>query len=242
MGGLKMKTIGLLGGMSWESSAVYYRLINEGVRERLGGMHSAPCVLVSVDFAQTHRMQMAGEWSEVGGVLAGGLRGLAAAGADFCVLCTNTMHKLAPMLEREGVLPLLHIADATAEAVRAAGVRRVGLLGTRFTMEETFYTDRLLGQGLEVVVPEETDRAEVNRVIFEELVQGKLLASSRRTYGEIISRLVDEGAQGVILGCTEIGLVIEEGDASIPLFDTTRIHATAAVTRALEGADSRIEP
>lgn len=224
-----MKTIGLIGGMSWESTLPYYRLINEGVRQRLGGLHSARLVLYSVDFHDIEALQRSDRWDESGVLLAGAGRALAAAGADFLVLCTNTMHRVADAIEAGSGLPLLHIADATAAAIRDAGVSRVGLLGTRFTMEQPFYRERLVATGIDVAIPDATDRAEVHRVIYEELCLGVVSPRSRQVFREVIARLVAGGAQAIILGCTEIGLLVQAGDASVPLFDTTRIHAQRAV-------------
>ncbi|MFD5704416.1 aspartate/glutamate racemase family protein [Streptomyces lasiicapitis] len=228
-----MKTIGLIGGMSWESSAEYYRLLNELVRERLGGLHSARCVLHSVDFAEIERLQVAGEWERAGDVLAAAAKGLEAAGADLVLICTNTMHKVAGQVESVLSVPLLHLGDATAEAVRAAGVRRVGLLGTAFTMEQDFYRDRLASHGLEVLVPDEAGRDVVHRVIYEELCLGVVRDESRAAYQEVIAALVRDGAEGVILGCTEIELLIGQEHSPVPVFPTTRLHAEAAVDAAL---------
>ncbi|MGB3443688.1 MAG: aspartate/glutamate racemase family protein [Actinophytocola sp.] len=225
-----MKVIGLLGGMSWESSIEYYRYVNERVRDRLGGLHSAHCVMYSVDFAEIERMQSAGEWDEAGDRLAEAAAGLALAGADFVVLCTNTMHKVA---DRITVLPLLHLGDATAAAVTRTGVRRIALLGTAFTMEEDFYRDRLATHGLDVLVPDEDDRAEVHRVIYEELVVGVVREESRQAYRDVIERLVDRGAEGVILGCTEIELLVGQADSPVPVFPTTRLHAELAADYAM---------
>lgn len=225
-----MKVIGLLGGMSWESTAEYYRIVNERARERLGGLHSAHCVLYSVDFAEIEELQVGGQWAEAGDRLAAATDALRAAGADFLVLCTNTMHKVADRLTG---LPLLHLGDATAAAVRRAGARTVGLLGTAFTMEQDFYTGRLRQHGLQVLVPDAADRAEVHRVIYEELVVGDVRAESRQAYREIIGRLVERGAQGVILGCTEIELLVGPDDSPVPVFPTTRLHAELAVDHAL---------
>lgn len=231
-----MRTIGLIGGMSWESSAEYYRLINEAVKQRLGGLHSARSLLLSVDFAEIEAMQSGGRWNEAGGLLADAARQLERAGADCVVLCTNTMHKVADAITSATALPFLHIADATAAAIHAAGLRRVGLLGTRFTMEQDFYRGRLAEQhGLEVLVPEVTDRAVVNRVIYEELCLGMISAEARAQYRAIIERLIGQGAEGVILGCTEITLLVSQADSAVPLFDTTRLHAGAAVDFALAG-------
>jgi len=226
-----MKTIGLIGGMSWESSAEYYRVINEEVKRRLGGLHSAKLVLYSVDFAPIQEMQAAAAWSEATEVMADAARRVEAAGADFIVICTNTMHRMADGVEQAVQIPLLHIADATAAAVREAGLSSIGLLGTRYTMEEDFYKGRLEARhGLQVVIPEPDDRELVNRVIYEELCLGRILEISRNSYLRVIADLVAGGAQGIILGCTEIGLLVGEAEATAaPLFDTARIHALKAV-------------
>jgi aspartate racemase len=230
-----MKTIGLVGGMSWESSVEYYRIINETIKARLGGFHSAKSVLYSVDFAEIETLQHQGEWPETAQILSRAAASLEAAGADFIVLCTNTMHKVAAEIESAVGIPLLHIADATARQVSSRGLKKIGLLGTRFTMEEDFYKGRLTQKhGLEVLVPDAADREIVHRVIYQELVVGRVEPSSRRQFVRIIERLAGEGAEGVILGCTEIGLLVKEGDSPIPLFDTTRIHAEAAVDLALK--------
>lgn len=229
-----MKTIGMIGGMSWESSSVYYRLINEEVRQRLGGHHSAKSVMVSVDFAEIEEMQRAGDWESAGEAMAEAARNVEAGGAEFLLICTNTMHKNAPEVEAAVDIPLLHIASATATAVKAHGISSVGLLGTRFTMEEDFCIDQLRQEGLEVLVPGEDDRSEVDRIIFEELVFGDIRLPSRAAYIEIMSGLVEDGAGGVILGCTEIGLLVNSGDCEVPVFDTTQVHALAAVDAALE--------
>ena len=221
-----MKVIGLLGGMSWESSLEYYRVVNQRVRERLGGFHSAHCVLYSVDFAEIEELQAAGHWEVAGKRLDEAAAALRQAGADFLVLCTNTMHKVADQITG---LPLLHLGDATAAAVLGAGVRRVGLLGTAFTMEQDFYVDRLAGHGLDVLVPPGEDRTEVHRVIYEELVLGVVRDESRQAYREVIGRLVERGAEGVILGCTEIELLVGAQDSPVPVFPTTRLHVEAAV-------------
>lgn len=225
-----MKVIGLLGGMSWESSIEYYRHVNERVRERLGGLHSAHCVMYSVDFAEIERLQVSGDWDEAGAQLAEAAAALAMAGADFIVLCTNTMHKVADQIT---VLPLLHLGDATAAAVKGAGVTRIGLLGTAFTMEQDFYRDRLASHGLDVLVPDEDDRAEVHRIIYDELVVGVVRDDSRDAYRKVIRRLVDRGAEGVILGCTEIELLVTQDDSPVPVFPTTRLHAELAADHAL---------
>ena len=229
-----MKTIGLLGGMSWESTLPYYRHINEAVRERLGGLHSARLVLYSLDFHEIEALQRQGDWAAAGTLLADAARHLESAGADFLLLCTNTMHKVADAIEAASALPLLHIADPTAAAIQAAGLQRVGLLGTRFTMEQPFYRQRLEDRhGIQVLVPDEPDRAEVHRVIYEELCRGVVSEASRQAYRKVISRLVARGAQAVILGCTEIGLLVRADDAEVPLFDTCVLHAQAAAERAL---------
>lgn len=229
-----MKTIGLIGGMSWESTIPYYRQINQTIKERLGGLHSAKIVLFSVDFHEIERLQHAGDWDAAGALLAGAARSLRAAGADFLVLCTNTMHKVAPAIEAAVDIPLLHIADPTAEAIREAGVTKVGLLGTRFTMEQAFYKDRLQEKfDLQVLTPSDDERQVVHRIIYEELCLGRILDESRDAYRRIIASLVERGAQAVILGCTEISLLVGPQDASVPLFDTTAIHARRAAERAL---------
>lgn len=229
-----MKTIGLIGGMSWESTVPYYQEINELVRTRLGGLHSARLVLYSVDFFDIERLQVTGRWDEAGDALAGAAKAVAAAGADFLVLCTNTMHKVAPAIEAAVSIPLVHIADATAAAVKSKGIGKVGLLGTRFTMEEDFYRGRLQSlHGIDVLVPEAEDRAVVHRVIYEELCVGVVSEESRALYRGVIGRLVQRGAAGVILGCTEIAMLVSQTDSPVPVFDTTRIHAASAVDLAL---------
>jgi aspartate racemase len=229
-----MKTIGLIGGMSWESTLPYYRLINEGVKQRLGGLHSARLVLHSVDFHEIEVLQREDRWDEAGAMLAQAARSLDAAGADLLVLCTNTMHKVADAIEAATPLPLLHIADCTGDAIRAAGLRRVGLLGTRFTMEQDFYRGRVEQRhGIEVLTPPAPDRAQVHRIIYDELCRGEVRDASRAIYREIIARLVAQGAEAVVLGCTEIGLLVGDDDASVPLFDTTAIHAARAVEESL---------
>ncbi|MEV8319458.1 aspartate/glutamate racemase family protein [Streptomyces sp. NPDC059900] len=230
-----MRTIGLIGGMSWESSAEYYRLLNELVRERLGGLHSARCVLYSVDFAEIERLQVAGEWEAAGDVLAGAGKAVEAAGVDLVLICTNTMHKVAEQVQAALSVPLLHLADATAAAVLGGGLRRVGLLGTAFTMEQDFYRERLAAHGLDVLVPDAEGRALVHRVIYEELCLGVVHEASRAGYQNVIEDLVREGAEGVILGCTEIELLIGQEHSPVPVFPTTRLHAEAAVAAALEG-------
>lgn len=229
-----MKTIGLIGGMSWESSIEYYRIINEETRRRVGGLHSAKSVMVSVDFDDIETLQHRGAWDEAATLLIAAGKSLEAGGANFAVLCTNTMHKVAPDIQSNIHIPLLHIADATAERIKADGIRRIGLLGTRFTMEEDFYRGRLSQTyGLEVITPEPDDRRTVNRIIYEELCLGDILSESRNEYVKIMERLIRRGAEGIILGCTEIGLLVQQADSRVPLFDTTKIHAEAAVAFAL---------
>ncbi len=228
-----MKTIGLLGGMSWESSVLYEQIINTEVRARLGGVHSADLLVRSYDFAVIEGLQSAGEWDEAGTMLAADARRLQECGAGLILLCTNTMHRVADTIEAALDVPFLHLADTTAEAVRRSGLDRVALLGTRYTMEQEFYRHRLERHGLSVVVPNEPDRSVVHDVIYDELVQGRIEAASRRRYLEIIDRLIARGAQGIIAGCTEIELLVGPGDVPCPYFATTRIHAEAAVEIAL---------
>jgi aspartate racemase len=229
-----VKTIGLIGGMSWESSIEYYRIVNQVVRERLGGLHSAKSVMASVDFADVEDLMQRGAWDAVEAILVDAAKRLEIAGADFILICTNTMHKLAPQVQKRVYIPLLHIADATAEEVRARGLKKVALLGTRFTMLEDFYRGRLSrNYGLEVIVPGQSEIDIVDHIIFEELCRGEIRPSSKETYLKIIAALATAGARGVILGCTEIGLLVKPDDVRLPLFDTTRIHAEAAVNFAL---------
>ncbi len=228
-----MRTIGMIGGMSWESTAVYYRLANELVRERLGGLHSARLLLSSVDFAEIEQAQAEGRWEEAGRLLAHEARRLEGAGADLLVLCTNTMHKVADAIEDSATIPLLHLGDVTAAAVQARGLRTVGLLGTAFTMSQDFYRGRLESHGLRVLVPGEEDQALVHRVIYEELCLGVVREESRRAYVEVAERLVAAGAEGVVLGCTEIELLLDQDDLPVPAFPTTRLHVEAAVEAAL---------
>ena len=229
-----MKTIGLIGGMSWESTVPYYRQINQSVKRQLGGLHSAKIVLYSVDFHEVEQLQRAGDWAAAGALMAGAAGALEAAGADFLVLCTNTMHKVAPAIEAAAAIPLLHIADPTAAAIKRAGLATVGLLGTRFTMEEDFYRQRLVERhGLQVLIPTPPERDVVHRVIYEELCLGKVEPASRLAFQRIMAALAARGAQAIILGCTEICLLVGQQDAELPLFDTTAIHARAAAQRAL---------
>ena len=229
-----MKTIGLIGGMSWESTIPYYRIINQTIAERLGGLHSAKILLYSVDFQEIEELQRTDRWAEAGALLADAAAGLEGGGADFLVLCTNTMHKVAPAIAARVTIPLLHIADATAEAIAAAGFGRVGLLGTRFTMEQAFYKSRLEDlHHLEVLIPPTEDRELVHNVIYRELCLGQVLEISRSEFRRILGQLVAKGAQCVILGCTELSLLVQDSDSSVPLFDTTYLHAHAAANRAL---------
>ncbi len=229
-----MKTIGLIGGMSWQSSIEYYRIVNEEVEARLGGLHSAKSVMYSVDFAEVEALQHRGEWQQATRIMAQAACNVERGGADFFIICTNTMHKMAPAVQDAVGIPLLHIADATADQVKARGVRKVGLLGTRFTMEEDFYKGRLVqAHGLDVVTPDARGRDDVHRVIYEELCKGRVEQGSKRRYCEVVEELVGLGSEAVILGCTEIGLLLGQADSPVPLFDTTRLHAVAAVEYAL---------
>jgi aspartate racemase len=230
-----MKVIGLIGGMSWESTVPYYRIVNETIKERLGGLHSAKVVLYSVDFHEIERMQHAGDWAAAATQLAEVARAVERAGADFIVLCTNTMHKVAGQIEEAVRIPLLHIADATADEITKAGLSTLGLLGTRFTMEQPFYKERLEQRhGLRVLVPEPRDRELIHRVIYDELCLGRIVEASRTEYRRIMAELVDQGAEAIVLGCTEITLLVGAADATVPLFDTTAIHACKAAERALD--------
>jgi aspartate racemase len=228
-----MRRIGLLGGMSWESSAEYYRLLNVLVRERLGGLASAECLLYSVNFAEIEAMQVDGRWEDAGVRLAEAARSLESGGAELVLLCTNTMHKVADVVAASVSVPLLHLGDTTADAVRRAGLSTVGLLGTAFTMEQDFYRDRLASHGLTVLVPEAEDRAVVHRVIYEELCLGVVRDESRAAYVEVVDRLAAAGAEGVVLGCTEIELLVGQDDVALPVFPTTRLHVEAALDAAL---------
>ena len=232
------RTIGLIGGMSWESTVPYYRVINETVRQMRGGLHSARIALLSVDFHDVEAMQREGRWNEAGALLADAARTLETAGAEFIVLCTNTMHKVAAAIERAVRIPLLHIADPTAAAVTAAGIHSVGLLGTRFTVEEAFYRDRLQRlHGLDVIVPDAADRETIHRIIYDELCVGRIVDASRAEYRRIIDTLVERGAGGIIFGCTEISLLVGADDARVPTFDTTLLHAQAAAMQSLTQVD-----
>ncbi|MCG7389615.1 aspartate/glutamate racemase family protein [Pantoea sp. ACRSB] len=229
-----MKTIGLIGGMSWESTALYYRILNEEVKRALGGLHSARVVLYSVDFDEIEKLQSSGRWDEAGHQLAQAAQALARAGAELLVLATNTMHKVAPHIQQAVAVPLLHIADATAERIQEHHLKKVGLIATRFTMEEAFYQGRLTdAYGLEVITPDSEDRAFIHRVIYQELCLGIINPESRMRFREIMTGLAAKGAEGIILGCTEITMLVTAEDASVPLFDTTLIHAQSAVQHAL---------
>jgi aspartate racemase len=231
---LPQKVIGLIGGMSWESSAEYYRIINQRVRDRLGGLHSAQVLMWSFDFAQVEALQHAGRWDDATALMIDAARRLERGGADFVLICTNTMHRMAAEVQAAIDIPLLHIADPTAERIQAAGLSRIGLLGTAFTMEQAFYKGRLTDRfGLDVLTPDAAERAEVHRVIYDELVQGRIVPESRQAYRDIIAGLVARGAQAIILGCTEIMLLVSPEDSPVPLFDTTTIHAEAAVEMAI---------
>ena len=229
-----MKTIGMLGGMSWESTATYYRAVNEGIKEALGGLHSARIAMVSVDFDEIEKLQHAGDWEATGVILSDAACKVEAAGADFLMICTNTMHRVASRIESAISIPLLHIADATAAKLQEDGIRTVGLLGTRFTMEQDFYKSRLTDKfGIEVLAPDSESRERVHRVIYEQLCLGIIEEDSRNEYLSIIAQLAAGGAQAVILGCTEIALLVQQEHTTVPLYDTTRIHADEAVKYAL---------
>lgn len=238
-GEYSMNTIGLIGGMSWESTTTYYQIINKVVKEKLGGLHSAKCILYSVDFQEIEECQASGDWEKSGEILADAAWKLECAGADFIVICTNTMHKVVPQIDRQISIPILHIADATAEELKRAGIKKVGLLGTKYTMEQDFYKERLIANGIDVIIPDQNDREKINDVIYKELCLGNLSEESKNKYLKIIGNLADCGAQGIILGCTEIGLLVHQEDTSIPLFDTTQIHARSAALNAIESNLSR---
>ncbi|TDQ37288.1 aspartate/glutamate racemase family protein [Thiopseudomonas denitrificans] len=229
-----MKTIGLIGGMSWESTIPYYRQINETVKARLGGLHSAKIILYSVDFQKIAQLQQAGDWDAAGEVLASAAGALETAGAELLLICANTMHRVAPAVKAATSIPLLHVADVTASVIKQAGHSRVGLIGTRFTMEQPFYREHLQQHGLEVLVPDAADQNSIHRIIFEELCLGVVRDESRQIYRTIMKQLVEQGAQAIILGCTEIAMLVSQADSSVPLFDTTGIHARAAAELALE--------
>lgn len=225
----KQRTLGIIGGMSWESTQSYYRLINEGIKAKLGNLHSADLLIHSVDFAPIGELQAQGKWEELGDIMVNSGKRLQAAGAQGLLIATNTMHKVAEQVQAATNLPLIHIADATADAIKQQGLTKIALLGTQFTMTEDFYKQRLIDASLQVLIPDTDARAEVHRIIYDELCQGQLLASSRQYYTQVINELAAQGAEGVILGCTEIGLLISQADSPIPVFDTTAIHAAAAV-------------
>lgn len=229
-----MKTIGLIGGMSWESTVTYYQLINETVKEKLGGLHSGKILLYSVDFAEIEEYQARGEWDKSARVLAQAAKNLESAGADFIVICTNTMHKVAPQIREAIHIPILHIAEATADVLKAQGITKVGLLGTKYTMTQDFYKSKLVEAGIQVVIPDETGVELVNDVIYKELCLGIIRPESRENFLSVIEKLRQDGAQGVILGCTEIGLLVKQTDTTMPVFDTTYIHATKAATAAID--------
>lgn len=228
-----MKTIGLLGGMSWESTALYYQIINETVKEKLGGLHSAKILLYSVDFAEIEEYQAKGEWEKSAAVLSEAAKNLEAAGADMLALCTNTMHKIAPQIVSRSKIPFIHIADTTAKVLQDQGITKVGLLGTKYTMTQNFYKQKLVDAGIDVIIPNKTDVECVNQVIYEELCLGIISEESKQKYLRIMDSLAKQGAQGVILGCTEIGLLIQQADTPLPVFDTTKIHATETALAAL---------
>ncbi|AHZ16710.1 aspartate/glutamate racemase family protein [Bacillus velezensis] len=228
-----MKTIGLIGGMSWESSAEYYRIINEEIKKKLGGLHSAKCLLYSVDFKEIEHYQSIGAWDKAGEALGQVARSLEKAGADFIVICTNTMHKVLGYIQEMITIPILHIADATAEQIIRQDIRSVGLLGTKYTMEQDFYKSRIASHAINVIVPDDDERELINNIIYQELCLGEIKQSSKNIYKKIINNLVDKGAEGIILGCTEIGLLVKAEDSKVPLFDTTLIHAQKAVNKSL---------
>ncbi|MDG3075999.1 aspartate/glutamate racemase family protein [Bacillus halotolerans] len=228
-----MKTIGLIGGMSWESSAEYYRIINEEIKKKLGGLHSAKCLLYSVDFKEIEHYQSVGAWEKAGEALGEVARSLEKAGADFIVICTNTMHKVLGYIQEMITIPILHIADATAEQIIRQDIRSVGLLGTNYTMEQDFYKSRIASHDINVIVPDDDERELINNIIYQELCLGEIKQSSKNIYKKIINNLVDRGAEGIILGCTEIGLLVKVEDSKVPLFDTTLIHAQKAVNKSL---------
>ena len=229
-----MKTIGLIGGMSWESTVTYYQVINETIKKQLGGLHSAQCVLYSVDFDEIEKYQSRGEWQKSANALSEAAKGLERAGADFIVICTNTMHKVAPEISKSIHIPILHIADMTAVELRKRDIRKVGLLGTKYTMQQDFYKNILQKNGIEVIIPNDAGIEVVNRIIYDELCLGKISEQSKVAYLDIITGLAQNGAQGIILGCTEIGLLVNQRDTNVPLFDTTRIHAERAALESIK--------
>lgn len=229
-----MKTIGLIGGMSWESTVTYYQIINEVVKEELGGLHSAKCLLYSVDFQEIEECQAGGDWERSGEILGAAAENLEKAGADFIVICTNTMHKVVPQIQKRIQIPILHIAEAAAKKLMEQRIHTVGLLGTKYTMQQDFYKDKLIQNGIHVIIPCDEDMEIVNAVIYQELCLGIISEESRKRFVEIIDRLSAEGAQGMILGCTEIGLLVRQQDTKVPLFDTAAIHATEAALEAVK--------
>jgi aspartate racemase len=228
-----MKTIGLIGGMSWESTLTYYQIVNKAIKEKLGGLHSAKCILYSVDFHEIEECQSTGNWEKSADILLQAAQGLESAGADFIVICTNTMHKVVDLIQKGIQIPILHIAEATADVLKKNKIDKVALLGTKYTMEEDFYKERLIRRGIEVLIPKAHDRELINSVIYNELCLGIISPESKKEYLRIIKELVDTGCEGVILGCTEIGLLVQQEDAEIKLFDTTFIHAQQAVENAI---------
>ncbi|WRS27591.1 aspartate/glutamate racemase family protein [Oscillospiraceae bacterium MB08-C2-2] len=229
-----MKTIGLIGGMSWESTVTYYQIVNQVVKEKLGGLHCAKVLLYSVDFFEIEECQAKGDWDKSAHILAGAAQSLEKAGADFIVICTNTMHKVVPQIQSQITLPIIHIAEATAEKLLEDGIRRTALLGTKYTMLQDFYKERLIAKGIEVLIPAPQDIEYINRVIYEELCCGVISKASKEGYLQIIAKMQQQGAQGVILGCTEIGLLVGQEDTTLPVFDTTKIHAAKAALLAME--------
>ncbi|MBL8687388.1 MAG: aspartate/glutamate racemase family protein [Alphaproteobacteria bacterium] len=229
-----MKTIGLIGGMSWESSSEYYRLINQQIRLKLGGLHSAKIIMISLDFAEIEKLQREGKWQEAGNILISAAQKIEKGGADFLLLCTNTMHKLADEVQAKITIPLLHIADVTAQTIQQQKIRHVGLLGTKFTMEQDFYRKRLIDRfGIKVTIPDQDDRQVIHDIIYQELCLGQIQSKSRQQYKNIINKLIANGAAAIILGCTEIMLLIKPSDVSVPLFNTTEIHVKSAVEQAI---------
>jgi aspartate racemase len=229
-----LKVIGLIGGMSWESTVSYYKLINEGIKNELGGLHSAKCILYSVDFAEIENYQSSNQWELAGEILADAAKSLEMAGVNFILICSNTMHKVVEQIEAKIQIPILHIANSTATVIKEYGFTKVGLLGTKYTMEQDFYTSKLVEQGIEILIPEKEDREAVNHIIFEELCLGEIKGKSKDIFQSIIEKLIQNGAEGIILGCTEIGLLIKQEDCNVPLFDTTIIHTEAAIKKALQ--------
>ncbi|OTN89636.1 hypothetical protein A5819_002134 [Enterococcus sp. 7E2_DIV0204] len=229
-----MKTIGLLGGMSWESSADYYRLINETIKSELGGLHSAKCILFSVDFQEIETYQFSNQWDKSADLLTDACLSLEKAGADYIVICTNTMHKVADAVQQKIGIPILHIAKVTADTLKQNNIKKVGLLGTKFTMEEDFYKQIIEENGIDVIIPDQAERQQVSTIIYEELCLGKISAASKEFYLKVVDKLNQQGAEGVILGCTEIGMLINQNDTTVPLFDTTKIHAVQAALQSLD--------